>query len=138
MYYLYKRSLIALIWIYFQSQHANMSRNNRNKAWHVGRVPPSKFEYDKLNGFYAPNRAKDLCEEDLQCGGFTFKGTRKSKDVKEIYFFHFIYDQISSLEEYIKYPHWTTYIVPSRNYVVVSGFYLNESDIAPSSRIETE
>ena len=94
-----------------------------SKKWHIGRVPPGRFEYDRINGFFTPQRAKRVCESDSQCGGFTFKGPKNITDHKqEVYFFHFVSDQVLSLREYMKYPHWTTYI-SSKDYVVISGKY---------------
>ena len=94
------------------------------KKWFIGRVPPSSFEYPEINDFYTPKRAKDICEKNLQCAGFTFKGTKTVLDViPEIYFFHYINESSNSLTTEIKYPHWTTYIVGSRDYIVISGSY---------------
>ena len=67
--------------------------------------------------------AKKLCENDIQCGGFTFKGTKHGVDKREIYFFHFVADAQISLEDYLKYPHWSTYIVSSRDFVIIRGRY---------------
>ena len=65
-----------------------------------------------------------MCERDLQCGGFTFKGSKKEMYVKpEVYFFHFINESSSWLTTDIKYPHWTSYIVGSRDHIIVSGSY---------------
>ena len=98
------------------------------KKWFIGRVPPSSFEYEQLNGFYSPQRAKYICDKDLQCGGFTFKGAKNGSITKvEIYFFHFISDLAGYLTTEIQYPHWTTYIVGTRDYVVISGSYVAES-----------
>ena len=137
MSYLYKNWLIALIWIYCQFISHLSSDKYKDKSWHVGRVPPSKFEYGKLNGFYSAEKAQKLCDSDIRCGGFTFKGTKTNVGVKEIYFFHVVYDDTSSLQEYIKYPHWTTYIVTSRDYIVLTGEYFGEYKNVSSS-IENE
>ena len=94
-----------------------------SKMWYIGRAPPGRFEYDKINGFFTPQKAKSTCESDIQCGGFTFKGSKNITNHKrEVYFFHFVSEQVSSLKEYIKYPHWTTYI-SRRDYIVISGQY---------------
>ena len=108
------------------------------RKWYVGRVPPSSFEYPKLNGFYFPKQAKSICEKDLQCGGFTFKGTKTSTyNVPEISFFHFINESASYLSTEIHYPHWTTYVVGSRDYVIISGEY-NLNRHIQTGRIFTE
>ena len=95
-----------------------------DKNWYVGRVPPLHFEYPYINGYFTPLNAMHTCENDLQCGGFTFKGSKEHEDEREIYFFHFVRDDEQSLREYMEYPHWTTFIVGSRNYVIVPGHYL--------------
>lgn len=96
--------------------------------WYVGRVPPSQFEYPDINGYFTPLDAKNLCEDDLQCGGFTFKGTKEHLDEREVYFFHLVRDDEQFLSEYMEYPHWTTYIVGSRNYAMIPGQYLRNSE----------
>ena len=94
------------------------------KRWYVGRTPPSSFEYSRINGFYTPKEAKSICERDIQCGGFTFKGSKRIKYVvPEVYFFHFINKSSDYLTTEINYPHWTSYIVGSREHILVSGSY---------------
>ena len=39
----------------------------------VGRISEGQYEYSALNGWMTPAEAKDLCEKDPQCGGFTYK-----------------------------------------------------------------
>ena len=52
---------------------------------------PGKFEYPKLNGWMLVDEAKIKCDEDLACGGFTFKGSFKTKSQPmDIYFFHIV------------------------------------------------
>ena len=101
---------------------ASQNITKLRKSWFVGRTPPSSFEYSKLNGFYSPKEAKNICEGDIQCGGFTFKGTKRIKQIiPEVYFFHYINEESDYLTTNIKYPHWTTYIVGSRDYIVING-----------------
>ena len=99
------------------------------KRWFGGRTPPSSFEYPSINGFYSPKQAQIICERDIQCGGFTFKGAKNVRDiVPEVYFFHFIHETSNYLTTEIEHPHWTSYIVGSRDYIIISGiFYTNTS-----------
>ena len=98
------------------------------KRWYVGRTPPSSFEYYTINGFYTPKQAQAVCEKDLQCGGFTFKGTKMIKDmIPEVYFFHYIDENSKYITTEIKHPHWTTYIVGSRDYIIIGGSYPSHS-----------
>jgi hypothetical protein len=117
---------IFILWsgatIFIQSVVGKLSKN-----WHIGRVPPRRFEYDSINGFFTPQRARRICENDLQCGGFTFKGSKDISNRKaEVYFFHFVNDELRSLTEYMKYPHWTAYIT-SKDYIVIQGQYAAKS-----------
>ena len=108
--------------VHLKSTIASRNATDPRKSWFVGRTPPSSFEYSKLNGFYSPKEAKNLCERDIQCGGFTFKGTKRIKYIiPEVYFFHYINEKSDYLTDNIKYPHWTTYIVGSRDYIVING-----------------
>ena len=116
---LHLRGGFTALWLLFEC----LAIANCIEGWCVGRIPPSRFEYKKINGFYTSLQAKKLCEKDIQCGGFTFKGTKHGIDKKEIYFFHFVADDRISLSEYLKYPHWSTYIVSSRDFVVIRGRY---------------
>ena len=75
-----------------------------------GGVPPGIFEYGQVNGWMKPAEAADLCETDLQCGGFTFHGTLIHQMVYEVYFFHFV-SSIRLLEDDFKSLDWTSYIV---------------------------
>ena len=108
--------------VHLKSTIVGRNADKPRKSWFVGRTPPSSFEYSKLNGFFSPKEAKNLCEQDIQCGGFTFKGTKRIKYIiPEVYFFHYIDEKSDYLTENIKYPHWTTYIVGSRDYIVING-----------------
>ena len=107
----------------------NQSLRREAKRWFVGRVPPNQyFEYSSLNGFFYPKNAKQICETDFQCAGFTFKGTRRISNVApEVYFFHFINETAEYLTTNVMYPHWTTYIVGSRNYISIIGAYQTDT-----------
>ena len=41
--------------------------------FYAGRIKPGKFEYPFLNGWMSTIEAKEKCEKDLACAGFTFK-----------------------------------------------------------------
>ena len=115
--------------MYLQIYFSTGIGKGRAKQWLIGRTPPSIFEYSGINGFYSPKQAQSICETDLQCGGFTFKGSKKIKyTIPEVYFFHFINESSSYLTTDIKYPHWTSYIIGSRDHIVVSGSYSSYND----------
>ena len=116
---LFDEFLIVLLNLKFISMNGLV-----DKKWYVGRVPPLHFEYPDINGYFTPINAMHICEDDLQCGGFTFKGSKEHEDEREIYFFHFVRDDEQSLREYMEYPHWTTFIAGLRNYVMIPGHYL--------------
>ena len=80
--------------------------------FYAGRIKPGKFEYPKLNGLMLVMDAKEKCENDLACAGFTFKGSYKTLNhAMQMSFFHFV-------PEYndLKYLYWSTYKV-DRNFV---------------------
>ena len=121
-----KMLVIFITLVYYINFESLVALANQN--WYVGRVPPSQYEYPDINGYFTPLDAKNICEDDLQCGGFTFKGTKEHLDEREVYFFHFVREDEQSLSEYMEYPHWTTYIVGSRNYVMIPGQYIGRSE----------
>ena len=76
---------------------------------------PGKFEYPKLNGWMLVKEAQQKCENDLACGGFTFKGSYKTLNRKmEMYFFHIVPDDSN------KFFYWSTYKV-ERNYIKLTN-----------------
>lgn len=84
--------------------------------FYAGRIKPGKFEYPKLNGLMLIKDAKEKCEMDLACAGFTFKGSYKTLNrTMQMYFFHFIPENND-----VKYLYWSTYKV-DRNYVKLTG-----------------
>ena len=77
------------------------------------RVPPGQFEYSELNGEYSPKEAARVCEANLACGGFTFKGPPNSpKKEFEMFFFHYVrpevFEKRFSEEQSF---HWSSYVV---------------------------
>ena len=117
-------SIWMLYIMYIQILFATGIGKGKGKRWFIGRTPPSIFEYSRINGFYSPKQAQVICEGDIQCGGFTFKGTKGVTDiVPEVYFFHFIDERSNYLTPEIQNSHWTSYIVGSRDHIVISGSY---------------
>ena len=51
----------------------NLIGNSVQSGFFVGRISEGQFEYSDLNGWMTPRTAKDLCENDEKCGGFTYK-----------------------------------------------------------------
>lgn len=43
-------------------------------GFQVGQVSELYFDYSTLNGYMTPSEAAERCEEDVQCGGFTYHG----------------------------------------------------------------
>lgn len=56
----------------------SVQKTKRKNKFYIGRVPPGRFEYPKLNGLYKLKTAVKVCDQDLSCGGFTFRGTPTS------------------------------------------------------------
>ena len=83
--------------------------------FYAGRISPGKFEYPKYNGWMLVEEAKEICEKDLACGGFTFKGSYKTLTrPMEMYFFHIVPQKAGT-----DYFYWSTYEV-DRKYVKLS------------------
>ena len=100
--------------------------------FYAGRIKPGKFEYPELNGFMLVDEAVANCENDLACGGFTFKGSYRTRhDLKEIYFFHVVLDTKDNV-----YLYWSTYKV-KRKYVKLSKLILN-SEMVNSKKINLQ
>ena len=75
-----------------------------------GMIHPGVFEYSDINGWMKPSEAAQLCENDLQCGGFTFHGILSTQLPYEIYFFHYVSDIFIDKEEFVGWD-WTSYTV---------------------------
>lgn len=93
-----------------------------------GRIPPGSFEYVKLNGFYKPKDAVKVCEQDLACAGFTFKGTPFLKKLEfEVYFFHYFPHRFFEKRplNVSQYNHWTSYKVTQRNFVKLTNYRID-------------
>ena len=83
--------------------------------FYAGRISPGKFEYPKYNGWMLVQEAKVKCQNDLACGGFTFKGSYKTLTLSmEMYFFHIVPEKTGT-----DYFYWSTYEV-DRKFVKLS------------------
>ena len=83
--------------------------------FYAGRISPGKFEYPKLNGWMLVEEARINCENDLACGGFTFKGSYKTLSLPmEMYFYHIVPEKTG-----MDYFYWSTYEV-DRKFVKLS------------------
>ena len=124
--------------------------------FYAGRIKPGQFEYPKLNGWMFIENAKDICESDLACGGFTFKGSYKTTSLPmEMYFFHIVpvvssnqltiktflerykfldflrnlsNENIDSEERINKYYHWSTYEV-ERDFIIIPYSRISQETI---------
>jgi hypothetical protein len=86
-------------------------------GFYGSRVKPGKFEYPKHNGWMLPQEAVQICEDDLSCGGFTFRGAFAADfQSVEVYFFHIIKNPDVNEDNFY---HWSTYQVDSRKYVIL-------------------
>ena len=74
--------LIVLSFLAFEG-HCKKAKNKKTGS-NKKRVSANSFvgklistqciEYEALNGLMTPKKAKKLCDEDLACAGFTYKG----------------------------------------------------------------
>ncbi|XP_059080971.1 uncharacterized protein LOC131878854 [Tigriopus californicus] len=107
-----KRIVLALL---FLIHVFNLTLGAKTKAkktkkpkYFIGQVPPGQFEYSELHGVYTPTEATQLCEEDLQCAGFTFKGTPHEEQKYLTNFFHYIPKSVEKHLDHSR-PEWSTY-----------------------------
>ena len=85
----------------------------------VGRINPNPaFELSRLNGFYKPDEASELCEKTLECSGFTFLGSKGASQKFRIKFFRYVSSK--DFEDAKKGGNWiyTSYRV-KRNFVAI-------------------
>ena len=75
-----------------------------------GIILPGVFEYSDINGWMKPSEAAQFCENNLQCGGFTFHGILSTQLPYEIYFFHYVSDIFMDKEGFAGWD-WTSYTV---------------------------
>ena len=92
-------------------------------GYFVGRILPEALEYRELskNNWMTPNEAANVCEEDIRCGGFTFRGSLDVLDLPaNVYFVHhFRVDMLDQLQEYSA--NWVSYRA-KRPFVVFKGW----------------
>lgn len=93
-------------------------------VFYHGRVKPGLFEYPKLNGWMLVSEAVEKCNNDLACGGFTFKGSYQTRNDKmEVYFFHLAnLDKTSNQKKFIS----LKYFLAKFYYLQQKFTYLNE------------
>lgn len=92
----------------------------KTHGFFVGQIPLGRFEYPELNTLLKPNQAQIICENDLECAGFTFKGPKNHLDIPHpITFFRFV-SESTFTETKRANLHWTSYRV-KRNFVIVAG-----------------
>ncbi len=93
-----------------------------DSGYAVGRLPVADgFDYDGLRGRHRPDEAAEACEADLECAGFTFRGSRTA-DVDAVTFFR-RYVSAQDFRRLRSNPdpkrfHWTSYRV-RRNFVLL-------------------
>jgi len=71
----------------------------------VGRIPAGRFELGTLNGWMNKHRAKETCEEHVECGGFTFRGSIAEEIEYEMFFFK----KVDYVEQNLKSFGWVYY-----------------------------
>ena len=99
-----RMTLLLLVIISLQSTHvlSKKSKESSNKkssskkktgltGFIAGRLNPDPaLELSRINGFYTPEEASTLCEKNLECAGFTFRGSKNVGQKFRTYFFRFV------------------------------------------------
>lgn len=115
-------------WCTITDSAAKKKAKHKFGGYKIGRIRPSpgSFEYQELNGRYRPNEARDVCERDLGCAGFTFKGSRAAGVDAMTFFFHYVptRDDLEVAAHGARLFHWTSYRV-KRIFVVLLGQFRN-------------
>ena len=101
-----------------------LARRPLNPGFHIGALNAAFFEYPVLNGRMTLPLAIDLCENDLECGGFSYQGPDLTSEADllavlsfEVFFFRAV-DHLTKISEADF--GWTTYKV-NRPFVKVKG-----------------
>lgn len=132
------KTLILLCSIYlicFSANTGAAADKKKKKQQHgflVGQIPLGRFEYPGLDGILKPVQAQIICENDLECAGFTFKGAKTGLDIPHpIIFFRYVSDKTFSEIGTSNNPKtflWTSYRV-KRAFVIVAGSKFPESKV---------
>jgi hypothetical protein len=112
-------------WERERKEKGEREANKFKPGYFVGRILPETFEYKGLNQepWMTPNEAARICENDLKCAGFTFRGSTELLDLPtNIHFVHhfpkYLLDEPEGYSAY-----WVSYRA-KRPFVVLKGWYL--------------
>ena len=96
------------------------SGKKKEPSFIVGK-PNSQFclEYPELNQVVTPKEAKKLCEDDLQCAGFCYKGAKDLGQRFDMKFFHYLPEMALASSADIDWT-WTSYKV-ARPFVLLNA-----------------
>ena len=74
-----------------KDKKVSTKKKNGLTGFIVGRLNPDPgFELNRLNGFYTPDEAANLCEKNVECAGFTFRGSKGASQKFGVKFFRFV------------------------------------------------
>lgn len=111
---------MCILWYALMWQYANGESHIALSPGFNSGFSTMYFQYPRHNGFMSPQRAVEICEKDLECAGFGYKGPVITDDRFEgefwIYFQRYIYTTVSHTRESAL---WTTYKVTGRDFVRV-------------------
>jgi hypothetical protein len=118
-----------------KEKKSSTKKKNGLTGFIVGRLNPDPgFELNRLNGFYTPDEAANLCERNVECAGFTFRGSKGASQKFGVKFFRFVGQK--TFEEAKKGGNWiwTSYRV-KRSFVAI--FHRKPSkDLTDTSNVE--
>lgn len=100
---------------------APLSAKKSTGNFFVGKLSATStnLEYEALDGQMTPKKAQSLCDQDLSCAGFTYKGAKGHGQKFQMKFFRYI--SKSGVEAAKKSPDWTwTSYRVARPYVLLS------------------
>ena len=113
-----------------------VSLSSSSGEWHPGKIPAISSDFDllDLNGRWRPEDAVKICDKNVRCAGFTFKGLANTTNVKqkdfETYFFSYVYRVTASFE----YANWMSYI-SDKAYAIYKGSFSSNTFIKYDTQV---
>ena len=107
----------CLGWALVGAKKGKTGKTIKTTGFFVGQIPLGKFEYPDLKAVLKPQQARVICENDLECAGFTWKGAKILDIPHPITFFRYVSESTFTAGNNYQ---WTSYRV-KRSFVVVAG-----------------
>ena len=97
-------------------------------GFNVGKTMALHLEYSVPNGWMSRDEAVQTCEDDLQCGGFTYQGAINATDPALLFYVSFFRSVSHATVNVPDFLAWTTYRV-QRSLVLIPGRPLEDLEL---------